>query len=319
MTKQVRYVGMDVSKGQLDIAESETGRVWQVENNLKGIRSLKRRMKKIRPELVAVEASGGLEQAAVRSLSLAGVPVAVVNPTRVRALAKAFGVLAKTDVIDAQVILKYAEKVHPPARPPLNPQQQYLDDLVDRRAQVVGMRTQERNRLSTVAPELRSRVEKMVAWLEQELAELEQEIEACIQAQPEWQSRSQLLLEVPGVGPITVITLLAKLPELGQLNGKEIAALVGVAPFNRDSGKKRGQRRIFGGRKSVRRVLYMAALAAKRYNPILRQFYERLIAKGKPTKVALTACMRKLLVILNAMVRDGRRWALPRRFQVQNA
>ena len=244
----------------------------------------------------------------VADLALAKLPVAVVNPTRVRQFARATGQLAKTDRLDAQVLAHFAQAVQPHARPLRTPEEEHLTALVTRRRQLVTMLTAEKNRRISTRPQLLQRLEKHVQWLEQELKSLEEEIARFIDDNPLWEEKNAVLRSTPGVGPVTASTLLAELPELGTLNRQKIAALVGVAPVNKDSGKKRGKRRVFGGRAAVRRTLYMAALNAVRFNPVIRSFYERLLRRGKEKKVALTACMRKLLVILNAMLRDRRTW-----------
>jgi transposase len=258
--------------------------------------------------LIVVEASGGWELPLVAELAAAGQPVAVVNPTRVRAFARSKGQLAKTDRLDAQVLAHFAQAIRPPVRPLRSQAHEHLVGLVTRRRQVVAMLTAEKNRRYTARATLQTRLTAHIAWLETELADLEAELRHWIQADPTWRAQAVLLASVPGVGPVTATTLVAELPELGQRNRQEIAALVGVAPLNKDSGKKRGRRRVFGGRAGVRRTLYMATLVATRCNPVIRTFYQRLLAAGKEKKVALTACMRKLLVILNAMLKTQQPW-----------
>jgi len=304
------FVGIDVSMHQLDIAIAggEAPSVWQVENNGEGIDGLLSQLADLDPALVVVEASGGLEMPLVSEMALVGMPISVANPTRVRALAKAEGQLAKTDKIDARVIARYAEVVQPNPRRQQDEAEIQLIALVNRRLQLVEMRTAERNRLRTAPESVKERVEKAIAWLSEEISDIEIEINALLADNQAWQEKAHRLTSVPGVGFITAITLLAHMPELGQLNRQKIAALAGLAPFNRDSGGKRGVRRIFGGRSAVRRVLYMAALSGTKSNPVLKEFYDRLVERNKPKKVALTACMRKLLTILNALERKQEFW-----------
>jgi transposase len=265
-------------------------------------------MKAAQPELIVFEATGGYESRAVKALSEVGFAVAVVNPTRVRRFAEGLGILAKTDKIDAQVIAHFASVVQPPVNSRQTPLEEQLAAFVERRRQLLVELTAEKNRLSTCPEWVRDDVEENIAWLEERIDRLETDIQVCIGLKPEWQERAEIIDSVPGVGVVTATTMVAELPELGQLNRQKIAALVGVAPFNKDSGPKKGKRRIFGGRSGVRRTLYMAALSATRFNPVIRAFYEKLLQRGKEKKVALTACMRKLLVIINSMVRKGEAW-----------
>ena len=302
------FIGIDISKAELDVAIWGTGSYWQITNDVKGRQDLIQRLKDLEARLIVVEASGGLEQPVVRELDQENLPVAVVNPTRVRNFARSAGQLAKTDKLDAKIIAQFAQAMRPKVRPMRTTQQEHLDALVTRRRQVVDTITAEKNRKGTAHPALQEQIQRHIDWLEEELKELEDEIDQLIQQSDEWREKAAILSSVPGVGPVTVSTLVAKLPELGARNRQQIAALVGVAPVNKDSGKKRGKRRVFGGRASVRRVLYMATLAATKFNPVIRSFYERLLAAGKEKKVALTACMRKLLVILNSMVRHKKPW-----------
>ena len=302
------FVGIDVSKAILDVAIWESEVYWQFGNEAEGWQELVKRLKILSPKLVVIEASGGLEQPVVADLYADGLPVAVVNPTRVRNFARSTGQLAKTDKLDAKVIAQFAQAVRPKVRSLRTADEAHLNALVTRRRQVITMLTAEKNRKTTTHRTLQENVQQHIEWLQTELKALESEIEQCIQQCPAWKEKEVLLLSVPGVGPVTASTLLAELPELGTRNRQQIAALVGVAPLNHDSGKKRGKRRVFGGRASVRRTLYMATLVATKFNPVIRAFYERLLARGKEKKVALTACMRKLLVILNAMIRDNHAW-----------
>jgi transposase len=302
------FIGIDISKAELDVAIWGKGSYWQISNDIQGRQELIRRLKGLNPRLIVVEASGGLEQPLVRELDQANLPVAVVNPTRVRNFARSAGQLAKTDKLDAEIIAQFAQAMRPKVRPLRTMQQEHLGALVTRRRQVVDAITAEKNRKATAHPALQEQIQRHIDWLEEELKELDNEIDQLIQQSDEWREKAAILSSVPGVGPVTVSTLVAKLPELGSRNRQQIAALVGVAPVNKDSGKKRGKRRVFGGRASVRRVLYMATLAATKFNPVIRAFYERLLANGKEKKVALTACMRKLLVILNSMIRHKKLW-----------
>lgn len=302
------FIGMDVSKGALDVAvDGETG-VQQYANNAAGIAALTAWVAERDRALVVVEASGGWEMDLVTALAAAGLPAAVVNPTRVRNFAKALGQYAKTDKIDAQVLARFAAVIQLPIRPLKSGEQARLAAVIRRRQQLVDMLTQEKNRRVTTRSAMRDQLERHISWLEVELADLNDQLEKLVAQCAEWRAKKKVMLSVKGVGPVTANTLLADLPELGTLNRQQIVALVGLAPLNKDSGRKRGKRYIFGGRQAVRSKLYMAALSASKHNPVIRPFYERLLAKGKLEKVALTACMRKLLVILNAMVRDMEPW-----------
>jgi transposase len=302
------YVGIDVSKGRLDVAIGERGDFWNVANDEKGIAKLVERMKEVQPELIVLESTGGLEMPAMTELYASQVPVALVNPGRVRQFARSVGLLAKTDKLDARLLARFAEAVKPAVTRMPDEQEQHLIALVTRRRQLIEMLVAEENRLITVRLSLRENLEEHITWLRQALKDLNREIREFIRQSPIWKDKEDLLQSVPGVGPVTASTLLAELPELGKLDRKRIAALVGVAPFNDDSGHRRGKRKIKGGRSSVRNVLYMAALSSSRFNPILRPFYKRMIHRGKLKKVALTACMRKLLTFLNAILRDQQRW-----------
>lgn len=302
------FVGVDVSKNWLDVAVHESVEGFRVGNTATGIASLLERLRALKPSLIVLEATGGFEMLVVAELSRARWPVVVSNARRIREFARATGRLAKTDRLDAKVLAHFAAAVRPPARRLPDQAEEQLTALLTRRTQVVDMLTVEKNRLVTVRAEMRSNIEAHIQWLHQSLKDLDQEIEDAVKGSPVWREKDALLRSVPGVGPITSATMLGMLPELGQLNRQEIAALVGVAPLNKDSGKKRGKRRVYGGRAGVRRVLYMAALAARKFNPRIKAFYELLLQHGKEKKVALTACMRKLLVILNAMMRSGQHW-----------
>lgn len=304
------FVGIDVSKAWLDIAVHEQKEGWRVSNDEVGIRELVKKLKKLKPKLIVLEPTGGFEMLGVAELSQAGLPVAVVNAKRVRDFAKSTGQIAKTDKLDARVLAHFAAAIQPQVRSLRSEEEEQLTALLTRRRQVLDMLTAEKNRLVTVRAKMRSDLEAHIHWLSNSLKELDQEIEEFIQGSPLWREKDDLLQSVPGVGPVTSATMLGMLPELGLLNRQEIAALVGVAPLNKDSGKKKGKRRTFGGRGDIRSVLYMAALAAKKHNPWIRTFYTRLLLHGKEKKVALTACMRKLLVILNAILRTHQPWRM---------
>jgi transposase len=302
------FVGIDVSKDHLDVAVRPAGEVWQVSYDCRGISDLVECLSEHSPYLVVLEATGGLELALTGELAAAGLPVAVVNPRHVRDFARAAGKLAKTDALDAQVLAHFAEAMQPEPRPLPDASAQEFRAMVTRRRQLVEMITAEKNRLRIATHRVRPQVQGHIRWLEESLEELDKDLGDLIRSSPMWRAKEKVLRSTPGVGPVLSMTLLSDLPELGALNRGEIAALVGVAPFNRDSGTLRGKRKVWGGRGQVRAALYMAALVATRYNPVLRDFYQRLCAAGKPKKVALTACMRKLLTILNVMVRDNRHW-----------
>ena len=305
------YVGIDVGKTWLDVARWGEEDVWRVANDDEGVAQVVERVAGWTTRLIAVEASGGYEQLWVQSLLPKSQPVAVVNPTRVRALSKATGKLAKTDEIDARLIAEYAFKIQPEVLAPKAAAEIRLNGLITRREQLVEMRAAEQNRLGTVTNSLQVDIREHIEWLSTRIQEFEGQIQAAIDSLPEWQSQAKCLDSIPGVGFITAATVMSEMPELGQLDRQKIAALAGLAPFNQDSGQKRGKRRIFGGRKGVRRVLYMACLSAIRFNPIIRAMFERLTKKGKLFKVAITACMRKLLTIMNAMIRDHVDWRSP--------
>lgn len=309
MTNESRkYIGIDVGKEKLEIALWGESKSWQIDNNEEGIGKLLEWIVSKSNCQVVIEATGGLEMKAANALMLAGIPVTVANPTRVRAYAKATGELAKTDAIDAQMIAGYAAAIQPEPQRVKDEEEMTLSALMARRKQVLEMQTAEKNRMSTAPARIQKHISRHLDWLKEEVAALDEEIQQMIQSDPEWEEKSSRLETVPGVGFVTAATLLADLPELGTVNRQKIAALAGLAPYNRDSGRKTGRRRIFGGRSSVRRVLYMAALSGIINNPVIRAFYQRLLDQGKPKKVALTACMRKLLTILNAMARDQASW-----------
>lgn len=298
------YVGIDVSKDRLDVAVLGEERVWQVDNAYEGINGLVQRMQQVSPILIVVEATGGYQRAVVEALFVAGLAVAVVNPARVRQFARACGLLAKTDKLDAHMLAVFGQRVQPKLYTGKSEAEKQLSALLVRRKQVEEMLKAEQNRLRTVSPSLRGSVERSIAFLKEEKRILEEQIQHFLAEQHAWQEQTKILGSAPGVGPVTTATLLAELPELGKLDRKKIAALVGVAPMNYDSGKKRGYRKTKGGRTTVRSVLYMSTLVATRYNPVIQSQYQHLLKRGKEKKVALTACMRKFLTILNAMMRD---------------
>ena len=303
------YVGIDVSKARLDVALGATGKLLEVANDAGGIASLVARLVELAPALVVLEASGGLQTALVAELGAAGMPVVVVNPRQVREFARASGRLAKTDTLDARVLALFAERMRPEVRRLPDAQELELKALVARRRELVEMLTAERNRLGSTPKLLHKEITAHIGWLEGRLKERDRELDRMLRSSPLWREREDLLRAVPGVGPVLCATLLADLPELGALSRHQIASLVGVAPLNRDSGSMRGRRTVYGGRAQVRAALYMATLAAVRCNPALKDFYLRLRSMGKPAKLALTAAMRKLLTVLNAMLKHRTPWS----------
>jgi transposase len=306
-----RFVGIDVAKAHLDVAVRPTGEHWQVANDEAGRAALLARLPAEAPTLIVLEASGGWEVPLAAALGAAGLPVAVVNPRQVRAFGRAGGQLAKTDALDAQLLARFADVVRPAPRPLPAADAQTLAALLARRTQLVGMLVAEQQRLGSALPALRPRLQAHIGWLQAERVAVDRELQQALRQSPLWREREQLLRSVPGVGPVVATTLIAALPELGTLDRKQIAALVGVAPLCWDSGRLRGRRHIWGGRARVRAAWYMGTLVAIRHNPVLRAFYERLCAAGKPKKVALTACMHKLLLILNALLRHRTPWRAP--------
>lgn len=308
MNAEPVFVGIDVSKASLDVAVHRPATRWTVDYTEATLPSLVARLTALAPALIVLEATGGLEGPLVGAVAAAGLPVVVVNPRQVRDFAKATGRLAKTDTLDAAVLAHFAAAVQPAVRPLPDAATQGLAAVVTRRRQLVDMLTAERNRLSCAPLGLRKELQAHIRWLERRIAGLDTELEHAIRTSPVWRAQEDLLRSVPGIGPIVARTLLAQLPELGTLAPKPLAALVGVAPLNRDSGLFRGRRKVGAGRAAVRAVLDMGTLAAVRFNPVLRPFYQRLRAAGKLPKVALTACMHKLLTILNALLKHQRRW-----------
>ena len=303
------FVGIDVSKDRLDVHVLPSNEAFSVARDAEGLASLTQRLRSLPAALIVLEATGGFEQVVAATLAGAGLPVVVINPRQIRDFARALGRLAKTDRIDAQIIALFAHKVQPPLRPVPDEQARMLDELVTRRRQVIEMIVAEGNRLKQAsASRLKQRIERHRSVLQDELTEIERDLDDTIRGTPIWRETEELLQSVPGVGPATARTLIAELPELGKLDRRKIAALVGVAPFNRDSGAMRGRRMIGGGRAGIRATLYMAALVATRCNVEIKAFYKRLREVGKRPKVAIVACMRKLLTILNAIVRDRTPW-----------
>lgn len=301
-------VGIDVSKDWLDIAVLPSGETWRTKNEEAAIQELIQRLQQIQPERIVVEATGGYEQLLAAQLYLAGLPLCRVNPRRVRYFARSLGLLAKTDKLDARVLALFGERMQPPLTRLASEQEQLLSALITRRAQISSFLVAERNRLHTAPPSLHASLHEHIAWLKQQLKQLDRQIDEFVNHTPDFKEKDELLREVQGVGKKTAAKLIADVPELGECNNKQIAALIGTAPFNHDSGRKHGQRSISGGRPDVRSVLYMATLTATRCNPVIRAFYQRLLKAGKLKKVALVACMRKLLTILNAIIRDRVHW-----------
>ncbi len=311
------FAGIDVSKPYLDLAFWNNNSSWRFDNDEPGIKALVDLLNERAVDLVVVEATGGFEKQAALAIAASPLPVAIVSPRRVKAFARANGRLAKTDRLDAHNLAHFAQVVQPPARPLPSAVREHLSGLTARRRQVNRMITAEKNRLRNAHPEVQGHLIEHLKWLQVDLKQLDEEIKVLIQEDAEFKHKAELLCSVPSIGIVTATTLLADCPELGTLDRKKIAALIGVAPMNKDSGRKIGRRRIIGGRAHIRATLYMAALSASRTNPVLRPFYQRLVSNGKEKKVALTACMRKLLTMLNAMMRDNKSWnpAIPSQIQ----
>jgi transposase len=307
--KSKSFIGIDVSKQQLEVAAHESDYRFRCANKVSAFGALVAELISLRPALIVLEATGGLETRVGSALHAAGLPVVVINPRQVRDFARALGQLAKTDRLDARVLAHYAAAIKPPLRPIKAKEQQELDALTGRRGQLVEILADEKNRrVSAASDTVRDQIKEHIDWLEDRIAELDKQIKALLQTSPSWQVKDQILQSVPGIGPVASFSMIADLPELGTLNRQQISKLVGVAPLNRDSGQQRGTRHIYGGRAKLRRVLYMAALTAARHNVVLKEFYQRLRANNKPFKVAITACMRKLLAIINVMIRDNTCW-----------
>jgi transposase len=302
------FVGIDVSQDRLDVAFRPTGRRKEVIHEPRQIKVLAEELQELQPALIVLEATGALEIALVTSLAKADLPVVVVNPRQVRDFAKSLGKLAKTDALDAEVLAHYGDAVRPEVRPIKSEDLQELSGLLSRRRQLVDMIVMEKGRLSRAQEHVHGGIKEHVAWLEKQLKDVDRTLEKRIKENPLYREKGKIIRSVPGIGPVLMCSLLADVPELGTLNRRQIAALVGVAPLNRDSGRHMGRRSTWGGRSKVRSVLYMGAVVAVKHNPVIRVFYERLTGAGKKFKVAITACMRKLLTILNAMVRTGSSW-----------
>jgi len=304
------FVGIDVAKASLDVAVMPGEHGWSLPNSEQGIQELIAKLQQLgSPKILLMEATGGLERRPLALLGAAGLPVTAINPRNARDFAKSIGLLAKTDKVDAKALALFAQKIQPPCRPLPDEDTRALQDLIVRRRQMLDMLTAEQSRLTTAErAKVRREITQHITWLKKRIHILDYDIDQTIKNSPAWQPKSDLLKSVPGIGQVTTSTLIGHLPELGTLTNKKIAALVGVAPFNRDSGTLHGRRCIWGGRAAIRSVLYMATLAAIRFNPTIKAFYVRLRAAGKLPKVALVAAMRKLLTILNAMVRDHTPW-----------
>jgi transposase len=302
------FVGIDVGKAHLDVARSDEEETWQLTNDDVGVQELVHRLLALAPTLVVLEATGGFEMPAAAALAAAQIPVVIANPRHTRDFAKSTGRLAKTDTIDARGLALFAARVRPEVRELPTEETRALTAVVARRRQIIEMITAEKNRLGFALPAVQAGIKKHIRWLERQLEDVDGDLDSMIRKSPVWAAKSNLLQTVPGVGPNLARTLIAEFPELGRLTHKQVAALAGVAPHARDSGTLRGKRMIWGGRATVRSALYLSVWSAARWNPVIRIFHDRLRAKGKPAKVAQVACMRKLLTILNAMVRDGKLW-----------
>jgi transposase len=303
------FAGIDVSKEQLDVAvRGRQTRGWSVKYDEAGVQSLVEELRELAPTLVVLEATGGLETHVLAALAAAGIPVVRINPRQARDFARATGELAKTDEIDARILALFAEKIRPEVRPLPDQEARDLEALMARRRQLIDIRTGERNRLSQASGVVRTSIEEHIAWLDARIGEVDAELHERIKQNSGWREKDLVLRSAPGIGPTTSLSLLTRVPELGALNRQKVSKLVGIAPLNCDSGTMRGKRRIWGGRSDVRSVLYMATLSAIRHNPVIREFYQRLVARGKIKKVALVACMRKLLTILNRMLMDNTPW-----------
>jgi transposase len=302
------YVGIDVSKKTLDTAIGQEADLWQAANDQKGIATIIDRLQEVSPTLIVVEATGGLEIRLLTALYEANLPFCRVHPGRVREFARSIGLLAKTDKLDARLLARFGEAVKPATTALPGEDEQHLSALLARRRQVIDMLTAEKNRLGTAPAVTQERISQHILWLQEERDNLDKDIDQFINQTPILEQKQELLQSVPGVGPVVSAILMADLPELGQLSRQKIAALVGVAPFNNDSGPRKGKRRVKGGREAIRSTLYMATLSSIQHNPVIQLFYKRLVNAGKQKKVAIVACMRKLLTILNAMIRDDKAW-----------
>jgi len=311
MEKEKIYAGIDISKERLDVSLYPEDNCQTFSYDEKGMTAITEYLSKVHPAIVVLEATGGYETLIAASLSTAGIAVALTNPRQIRDFAKATGRLAKTDSIDARVIAHFAAAIKPLPKPVSDDQAQEFKDMLMRRRQIIEMITAEKNRLGKARGSVKKHIEAHIQWLQKELDDISHRLSEIVKSSPIWREKDDMLRSIPGVGPVLSLTLLADLPELGKLNRRQISALVGVAPFNRDSGLMRGKRTVWGGRSKVRAALYMSTLVATRYNPVIRAFYLRLCTAGKAKKVALTACMRKLLTIINAIIRTRTTWAAP--------
>jgi transposase len=308
MSTSAYFIGIDVSKDRLDVSVRPSNEKMSFTNGDDDIDLLIQRLQSLQPELIVMEATGSYHQLVLGRLLAVGLAAIAINPRQARDFARAIGRIAKSDSIDADVLAEFGEKIRPQVRAIADQATQELDAICTRRRQLVSMVIAEKNRYPAAPASIRPQIKKHILWLEKQIDELENDLDKLIRSTPAWREKDDLLRSCKGIGPTTSHTMLASLPELGTLSRRRIAALVGVAPFNRDTGKYRGQRHIYGGRTDVRSVLFMATLAAIRFNPVIRAFHKKLIAAGKAKKVAITACMRKLLTILNAMVRNNTRW-----------
>ena len=303
------YGGIDVSKQRLDVAtRGSEARGWSVNYDEQGVEALVQEFTRLKPTLIVLEGTGGIEARILAALATAGLPVVRINPRQVRDFARATGELAKTDEIDARILAFFAERIRPEVRPIPDQELRDLDALMARRRQLLEIRVGERNRLHQAATVVRESIQEHIAWLDARIGQTDEELRERVEANPAWRAKDAILRSAPGIGPTVSLKLLTGVPELGTLNRQKISKLIGVAPLNCDSGTIRGQRRIWGGRVDVRNALYMAALSAIRYNPVIQEFYQRLVTRGKPKKVALVACMRKLLTILNRMLKENTTW-----------
>lgn len=308
--KSPTFVGIDVCKELLEVAAHERDDYqFRCPNKATAFPSLIAELVALRPALIVLEATGGLETRVTAALHAAGLPVVIINPRQVRDFAKAVGQLEKTDRLDARILAHFGAAVKPPLRPLKSQSEAELDALSGRRRQLIEMLTAEKNRHGSAATDtVRDEIKEHIDWLEERIDELDEQLQGLLKCSPVWRTKDAILKSVPGIGPVVSVSMLAELPELGTLNRHQISKLVGVAPLNRDSGPLRGTRHIYGGRARVRSMLYMATLSATRFNPVIKEFYLRLLAKHKPFKVAITACMRKLLVIINVLLRDSVPW-----------
>ena len=304
-----KFVGVDVSKGTLDICIEPAGETLHVEYDEIGVRQIVKHLVALAPTLIVVEATGGLEMRLAGELAAKSLPVAIINPRQARDFAKAMGQLAKTDLVDAAVLAGFARAIRPAVRPIKDADTRNLDDLVNRRRQLVEMRVQEMLRMGTASKVQKKSLAAHITWLDKRITDLDDDLTKCLRASDAWRTKDDLLRSIPGVGTVTSLTMLAKCPELGSLNRREIAALTGVAPIAKDSGKHRGKRIVWGGRADVRAVLYMATVSAIRFNSSIKAFADRLKQAGKPSKVVIVACMRKLLTIMNAMIKNNTPWS----------